>query len=266
VILGDPASPLAADRLVAFGKHIETLDGAYWTAEDVGVNLDGVEQIARSTRFVFGTRSGQSATGDPSGHTARGVYAGLRAAVRHRLGRDSVEGLRVAVQGVGSVGWELCKLLRQNGASLVVADRHGAAAERAQRELAAEVVDPDAIHRAQADVFAPCALGGTINAGTVPELTAAVVAGGANNPLREASDGAALSARGVLYAPDFVVNAGGMIHASGEIFGGYDAGQVTRAIEGIHDTVLDICRRAERARSRPELVAMALAEERLAAG
>ena len=266
VILGDPADSRAGERLKAFGKCIDALGGAYWAAEDVGVNLDGVEQIALSTPFVFGTRSGQAATGDPSGYTARGVYAGLRAAVRRRLGRDSVDGLRVAVQGVGSVGWELCKLLRANGANLVVADRHAEATGRAQRELGAEVVTPDAIHRAEADVFAPCALGGTVNAQTVPELTATVVAGAANNPLREVTDGAALAARGVLYAPDFVVNAGGMMHASGEIFGGYDAGQVTRAIEGIHDTVLDICRRADLAKSRPELVAVALAEERLAAG
>jgi leucine dehydrogenase len=266
VILGDPAGPQAAARLTAFGKCIDALGGAYWTAEDVGVNLDGVEQIAKSTRFVFGTRSGQAATGDPSAFTARGVYAGLRAAVRHRLGRDSIAGLRVAVQGVGSVGWELCRQLRADGAALVVADRNADAAARASRELGAEAVAPDVIHQAQADVFAPCALGGTLNAQTVPELKASVVAGAANNPLQEPADGAALRARGVLYAPDFIVNAGGMMHASGEIFGAYDEAAVTLAIEGIYDTVLDVCRRADLEDTRPELVAIRLAEERLAAG
>jgi len=266
VILGDPADPQAGARLTAFGKCIDALGGAYWTAEDVGVNLDGVEQIARSTQFVFGTRSGQAATGDPSAFTARGVYAGLRAAVRHRLERDSVAGLRVAVQGVGSVGWELCKQLHADGAALIVADRNPQFAARAGRELGAAVVEIDAIHRAEADVFAPCALGGTLNARTIPELKASVVAGAANNPLQEPADGAALRAQGVLYAPDFIVNAGGMMHASGEIFGAYDEAAVAREIEGIYDTVLAVCRRADIEDTQPELVAIKLAEARLAAG
>lgn len=266
VILCDPADPQADARLTAFGKCIDALGGAYWTAEDVGVNLDGVEQIAKSTRFVFGTRSGLAATGDPSAFTARGVHQGLRAAVRHRLERDSVAGLRVAVQGVGSVGWELCKQLHADGAALIVADRNAEAADRAARELGAKVVEIDAIHRADAEVFAPCALGGTLNAQTVPELKASVVAGAANNPLREPADGAALRARGVLYAPDFIVNAGGMMHASGEIFGTYDEAAVGREIAGIYDTILEVCRRADIEDTQPELVAIKLAEARLAAG
>jgi leucine dehydrogenase len=265
VILGDPADPQAPDRLRAFGRCIEALGGAYWTAEDVGVNLDGVERIAETTAYVFGTRSGAAATGDPSAFTARGVFQGLRAAVQRRLGHDSLQGLTVAVQGVGSVGWELCRQLAEAGARLVVADAREAAAARAVQTLGAVLSTPERIHAAEADVFAPCALGGVLDGRTIPELKAKVVAGAANNPLGGEADGAALHARGVLYAPDFVVNAGGMMHASGEIFGRYDAAAVNRSIDGIFDTVLTICERAEQTGRRPEAVALELAQERLAA-
>ncbi len=214
---------------------------------------------------MFGTRSGPAATGDPSGFTARGVHAGLRAAARRRLARESLAGLTVAVQGVGAVGWELCKLLHRDGARLIVADARDAACARARAELDAEVVPPEAIHAVEADVFAPCALGGAVNRATAPALKAKVVAGAANNPLAEASDGETLRRMGVLYAPDFVINAGGMMHASGEIFGRYDAAAVERAIAGIYDTVLTICDRAAAADERPEVVAIRLASERLAA-
>jgi leucine dehydrogenase len=263
VILGDPRDNDATNRLIEFGQCVQSLCGLYWTAEDVGVNLAGVEQIAKSTTFVFGTRTGAHATGDPSTFTARGVYEGLRAAVKHRLGRDNVAGLRVAVQGVGAVGREVCRLLHQEGARLVVADRDAEAAKAAQREFDAQIAPSDHIHAVDADVFSPCALGGTLNKDTIPRLTAKVVAGAANNPLATVEDGAALSRRGILYAPDFVVNAGGMIHASGEIFGRYDTHEVAQAIGRIYDTVLEIVARAQAEGSPPESIALRLAQERL---
>ena len=263
VILGDPRANNATNRLIEFGKCVQSLSGLYWTAEDVGVNLASVEQIAKSTKYVFGTRTGAHATGDPSMFTARGVYEGLRAAVKHRLARDTVAGLRVAVQGVGSVGRELCRLLHQAGVRLIVADHDGAAAQAAQREFDAQVVPSDHIYAADAEVFSPCALGGTLNKDTIPRLIAQVVAGAANNPLATPEDGAALSRRGILYAPDFVVNAGGMIHASGEIFGRYDAEEVEQTIGRIYDTVLEIFVRAQAEGTPPESIALRMAQERL---
>jgi leucine dehydrogenase len=263
VIIADPAQGCAANRLQAFGKRLQALNGEYWTAEDVGVNLEGVEAIARSTRFVFGTRSGLCATGDPSAYTARGVYAGMRAAVRHRLGRDSVAGLKVAVQGVGSVGWALCGILAEAGAELVVADSHPASVARAEQALGAAVMAPEHIHEAEADVFAPCAMGSVLNQHTIPGLRAKVVAGAANNPIATPADAAELRRRGILYAPDFVINAGGMMHASGEIFGVHDEAAVARAIEGIYATVTEICERADAEDISPEIVAVELASERL---
>jgi leucine dehydrogenase len=266
VIIQDAQSECAPGRLEAFGRCVESLGGLYWTAEDVGVDLPAVEQIARTTRFVFGTNSRPGAAGDPAAFTARGVFAGLRAAVKHRLGRDSVAGVHVAVQGVGAVGRELSRLLHQHGALLTVADQDADAAARSARDFDARVVAPDQIHRVEAEVFAPCAMGGVLNGETIPELAARVVAGAANNPLRTADDGAALHARGILYAPDFVVNAGGMMHASCEIFGSHDEAAVGRAIDGIYDTILAICARASDADSRPEVVALEMAHERLSHG
>jgi leucine dehydrogenase len=266
VIIQDAAAECPPGRLEAFGRCVESLGGLYWTAEDVGVDVQAVEQIARATRFVFGTQSRPGGAGDPAAYTARGVFAGLRAAVKHRLGRDSVSGVRVAVQGVGAVGWELCRLLHENGAVLSVSDQDGAATARAESAFSAVVVPTDEIHRVAAEVFAPCALGGTLNSETIPALAAQVVVGAANNPLRSADDGVALHARGILYAPDFVVNAGGMMHASCEIFGAHDEPEVSRAIDGIHETVLAICARAASAHTRPEVVALELARERLSDG
>jgi leucine dehydrogenase len=263
VIIADPRAAGAKKRLRAFGRRIQALNGEYWTAEDVGVDLEGVEAIAGGTRFVFGTRSGPCATGDPSAYTARGVYAGMRAAVRHRLGRDSLAGLKVAVQGVGSVGFALGRILAEAGAVLIVADRSTDAAERARRDLGAEVVTPGLIHEAEADVFAPCAMGAVLNERTIPGLRAKVVAGAANNPIATPADSVDLRRRGILSAPDFVINAGGMMHASGEIFGVRDEAAVARAIEGIYGTVNEICERADAEDRPPEVIAVELASERL---
>ena len=263
VIIGDPAELGASDRLAAFGRCVEALGGAYWTAEDVGVNVDALEHVARTTRYVFGTKSRKGATGDPSAFTARGVFAGLRAAVRHRLGRENILGLRVAVQGVGAVGWELCSLLHNHGAKLVVADHNSGATERARRAFNAQVCASERVHAADVDVLAPCALGGTLNERTILEITATVVAGAANNSLKNAAAGAELRRRGILYAPDFVINAGGMMHASAEIFGSHDTAAVTRAIDGIYETVIRVCSRAQAENTLPELVAQQLAIESL---
>ncbi|MGH9806003.1 MAG: Leu/Phe/Val dehydrogenase [Terriglobia bacterium] len=263
VIIANPAERHSPKLLRAFGKQVQDLGGIYWTAEDVGVTIEGVEQIAQTTRFVFGTRTRPGAVGDPSPFTAAGVYAGMRAAIRHRLGANSVAGLTIAVQGVGSVGLELCRILNRHGARLIIADCDPAATATARRELDAQVVDPREIHRVDAEVFSPCALGGTVNDRTIASLRAKVVAGAANNPLASPSDGIALHERSILYAPDFIINAGGMIHASGEIFGRHDPESVQRSIECIFETSASIFECSQRTNTPPESVALALAAERL---
>jgi leucine dehydrogenase len=265
VVIADPGTEPKAARLEAFGRCVETLGGAYWTAEDIGVNLDAVEIIGRRTKHVFGTRSGACATGDPSAFTARGVLAGLAAAVRHRLKRADLAGVRVAVQGVGAVGWEICAQLKEQGAVLVVADRDDQRAANAAAVFGADVEATDRIHASAVDVFAPCATVGVLDVRTVAELKAKVVCGAANNPLATRADGVALKERGVLYAPDFVVNAGGMMHASGEIFGRHDAPAVLAKIDAIAITCQEIFRRAEAEQALPEDIALDMAKARIAA-
>jgi leucine dehydrogenase len=206
-----------------FGEFVDTLGGDYVTAEDVGMNVDIMETIARRTRYVSGLplRSGR-AGGDPSPKTAYGVYCGIQAAARARLGRDDLEGIRVAVQGVGNVGYYLCKLLDEAGATLVVSDLDEARVDRACGEFAAERAGLDDILSADVDVLAPCALGAILHEDSIPGIRAKIIAGGANNQLRRPEDGQRLADAGILYAPDYVINAGGIINVACEYFGDVD--------------------------------------------
>jgi leucine dehydrogenase len=217
-----------------FGEFVDTLGGDYVTAEDVGMNVDIMETIARRTRYVSGLplRSGR-AGGDPSPKTAYGVYCGIQAAARARLGRDDLEGIRVAVQGVGNVGYYLCKLLDEAGATLVVSDLDEARVDRACSEFAAERAGIDDILSADVDVLAPCALGAVLHEDSIPGIRAKIIAGGANNQLRRPEDGQRLADAGILYAPDYVINAGGIINVACEYFGDVDD-------EGVMDLVARI--------------------------
>ncbi len=261
VILADPHRDKTPALLRAFGRFVDGLGGRYITAEDVGTSAEDMAEVARATRFVAGLAEG---SGDPSPVTAFGVYCGIRAAVRHRLGRDDLAGLRVAVQGLGHVGFALCRLLREAGARLVVADIDSEAVARAVDAFDAEAVDAEAIVAAEADVFAPCALGGALNAETIPLLRAPIVAGAANNQLADDEAGRRLAERGVLYAPDYAINAGGVINIA---FEGerYDRDRALARTEGIYDTLLAIFRRAE-AEGRPTSeIADDMARERIRA-
>jgi leucine dehydrogenase len=244
-----------------FGDFVERLNGRYLTAEDVGTSPNELEWVRRRTRHVVGIAEGGA--GDPSPATAWGVFHGLRAAVRHKLGRDELKDLRVAVQGLGHVGGALCRHLVEAGCRLIVADVDAARARRAAVDFEARVVCAGDIHKVEAEVFAPCALGAVLNDRTIPELGASIVAGSANNQLAEDRHGEALRERGVLYAPDYVINAGGIINVSLE-GPNYDRTAAFARIARIHDTLLEIFIRADAERLPTNAVADRIAEERLA--
>lgn len=253
------------DRAALFRAHarvVDLLEGAYITAEDVGTTPADMDVMAAVTPHVAGVSSG---IGDPSPHTARGVFRAIQAAVRHRFGAEDVRGTWIAVQGCGNVGRWLVRELRAAGAEVVVADVDGDRAAAVAAEHGARVVAADDVYDAEADVFAPCALGGILGAETVPRLRAAVVAGGANNQLREpGADGARLAARGILYVPDYVANAGGVITGFGDM-NGWSPARCAARVDAIHDTVLDLLRRADDAGILPHEAADRMVEERLAA-
>ncbi len=263
VILGDPKRLKSEALFRAMGRLVESLGGRYVVAEDVGITVADVEAMGRETAHVAGVPAGGA--GDPSPATAWGVFCGLKASVRHALGRDDLSGLRVAVQGLGAVGHHLCDHLHAAGAELLVADIDAAAVSRAVEAWGARAVPSAEIHKAEAEVFAPCALGAVLNRETIAELASAVVAGSANNQLARPEDGAALKARGILYAPDYVINAGGIIAISHETRPGgpaYDRDAAFAHVARIGETLTEIYRRAERADLPTSEAADRLAEER----
>ncbi|MBP0048399.1 Glu/Leu/Phe/Val dehydrogenase [Marinobacterium sp. AK62] len=194
----------------AFGRFVNQLGGRYITAMDSGTEVSDMDSIATTTEFVGCT----TACGDPAPHTALGLFAGIHAAVRHRLQRESLQGLTVAIQGLGHVGHALAEHLHRAGMRLLVADIDPERVQRCVREFNAEPVAPDAIYSVEADVFSPCGLGATLNETTIPQLRCAIVAGSANNQLATDADGDRLIAHNILYAPDYVINAGGLIHVA----------------------------------------------------
>lgn len=246
----------------AFGRFIEDLRGHYITAEDSGTSIEDMEVIRGVTRHVTGVDPARGGSGDPSPFTALGVRRGIEACVQFALGKPSLDGVKVAVQGVGHVGYHLCRELREQGAALIVADVDPLKAERAQREFGAEVAPLEDIFAVPCDVFAPCALGSAISRETVPRLRCQIVAGAANNQLAEPSMGSALMQRGILYAPDYAINAGGLINVAQEIVG-YDAATSRERTMKIFDTILEIAERAQKAMTPTDIIADKMVEERL---
>lgn len=259
VIIGDSRLDKSPALFRAMGAAVQRLAGRYIVAEDVGISVPDVEFMQQETRHVAGTTSGGS--GDPSPATAYGVYMGLRAAVKHKLGRDKLEGLTIAVQGLGHVGQYLCRHLAEDGARLIVTDINEPAVQAAMAEFDAQRVAPDEIYAVDCDVFAPCALGAVINDDTLEFLKAKVIAGSANNQLAEPRHGDILKQRGVLYAPDYVINAGGVINISHE-GPAYDKDKAFAHVAEIHDTLLEIFRRAEAEGLSTATAADRIAEER----
>lgn len=265
VILGDPARAKTPALLRAMGRAVETLEGRYWTAEDMGMTTADMALLAEETAYVAGLAGGAFASGDPSPVTALGVFNAVRRAAAHRLGRDSLDGLTVAVQGLGHVGWHLSALLHAERARLVVTDIDPIRVAGAVAEWAAEAVAEDEIYGAGADIFAPCAIGGILNAATIPTLRAAIVAGAANNQLATPEDGARLHARGILYAPDFVANGGGIINVAAEILKIFDRpGWVAAKLGALDRTMEAILSAAAAEDVCPNAVAERIVAERMA--
>ncbi|MBI1905997.1 MAG: Glu/Leu/Phe/Val dehydrogenase [Rhodocyclales bacterium] len=265
VIIGNPRTQKSPELLQAFARAIENLNGRYIAAEDSGTSVADMKYMAQFTSHVAGIvdkpTDGGVRSGDPSPATAYGVFVGIKAAVKDKLGRDTLDGLRVAVQGVGHVGYDLAAQLKQAGASLWVTDIDTELLERARQELGATVVEPDAIFGLDVDVFAPCALGAVLNDQTIPQLKARVVAGASNNQLAEARHGVELMKRGILYAPDYVINAGGIIDVYHERVG-FDRVALIKHIDQIHDNLMEIFARARKEERPTGEVADAIAEER----
>ena len=269
VIIGDPRRDKTPGLLCAFGRFLDSLGGRYIAAEDSGTTVEDLRAIGKHTGFVAGVTDKPTGvgrrSGDPSPATAHGVFVGIRTAVAHRLGRDGLDGLRVAIQGTGSVGMRLGGMLRDAGCRLWISDLYPDRADRAADELGAEPVPADSIYDVEADVFAPCAMGAVINDQTLPRLRARVVAGCANNQLAEDRHGQALMARDILYAPDYAINAGGIIDIACERDpGGFDRAVLLRRLENIGETLRLIFERARLESRPPEVVADELARERLA--
>ncbi|HYL01912.1 MAG TPA: Glu/Leu/Phe/Val dehydrogenase dimerization domain-containing protein [Steroidobacteraceae bacterium] len=263
VVIADPRRGKTPELLAAFGRLVDSLRGRYVTAEDVGTSPADMAHVARATRYVAGLgRSTGVAGGDPAPKTALGVFLGIQAAVKFRLGRDDFEGLSVAVQGAGGVGYHLCGLLAEAGARLRVADVRSEAVERACGEFGATPIAPDEVLAAAADVLAPCALGSVLDGASIARLRARVVAGAANNQLARDEHGEALRAAGILYAPDYVINAGGIISVAREYYGGTEE-QVLEDIRGIPERLTEIFERSRREQRTTNEVADQLARERL---
>ncbi|GGD98531.1 leucine dehydrogenase [Polymorphobacter glacialis] len=241
VILKFDAAPKTESLLEAFGRTVDSLGGRYVTAEDVGMSDADMTVIARQTRHVSGLPSAAGAAGgNPGPSTAEGIFVGMRAAIAHALGKRDFAGVRVAIQGLGSVGGALAEKLAVAGAVLTLADIDDARARAYAARLGGTAVPVSQIATTDADVFSPNALGAGLDAETIDGLRVAVVAGAANNQLATPTDGARLHARGILYAPDYVINAGGIINVAAEYLGQGDAASVARAIARIEGRLADI--------------------------
>jgi leucine dehydrogenase len=259
IIIGDPRTPNREALLRAHGRFVETLKGRYITAEDVGTSPADMEILRLETQHVAGL-VGRS--GDPSPYTARGVFRAIQASSKFIWDTDNLSGVTVAIQGCGNVGYNLAKLLHESGAKLIVADVNSNNVARAANEFAAEVVQPNDIFSVRADIFAPCALGGVINDQTIPELHVKIVAGAANNQLLEERHGALLSESNILYAPDYVANAGGVLNGCRELFD-WTEEQALSKIDDIYDTILKIYESARAQGITTNKAADRLAEDRL---
>ena len=248
-------------QLAAFGLAIDRLGGQYVTAEDVGMSVADMIEIARKTRFVAGLPvAGGAVGGDPGPHTSLGVFLGIKAAVKRALGKDSVAGLRIALQGAGSVASGVAMHAAAEGATLIIADVDGPRAQALATQVSGSVVDPAALLTTPADVVSPCALGAILTEQSIAALDTPIVAGGANNQLATRADGERIHARGILYAPDYVINAGGIINVSTEYVRDGDASLVRQRIEAIPARLEQIWADSASSNRNPAEVADAMAQ------
>ena len=248
----------------AYGRAVEKVGGQYITAEDVGVSPDDMEIIKTQTDYVAGLDEGDAASGDPSPHTADGIFRGLGVAVQHKLGVEGFGGLIVAIQGLGHVGYNLASRLHKSGARLIVADINSEVTAKAANEFKAQVVDINEIHAQEVDIYAPCALGGAINTDTIEDINAFIIGGAANNQLKTTNMGEALRERDILYCPDYVLNAGGIINVASEVSGRYDYDWVDGKLENIKASLQEVFDRSDKTSKPTNEIADIMARERLA--
>ncbi|HEY6047678.1 MAG TPA: Glu/Leu/Phe/Val dehydrogenase dimerization domain-containing protein [Sphingomicrobium sp.] len=261
VILANEERSKTPDLLHAFGKAVDHLGGRYITAEDVGMSVADMIEVRRTTEFVAGLpNSGSDVGGDPGPHTSLGVFLGIKAAVKRALGKDSVEGLHIALQGAGSVATGVALHACTEGAKLSIADVDEEKARHLAERTDGTAVSADEILSLEADVLSPCALGAILNEETIAALKVPVVAGGANNQLATPEDGERLAKRGILYAPDYVINAGGIINVCTEYLGDGDARLVRERIEGIPVRLEEIWAESQSSGRDPAAVADAMAQ------
>ena len=249
VIFADAKKDKTPELIKAFARAVDSLEGLYYTAEDSGVTEHDIELMQTVTQYAAGIGK-DGVGGNPSPFTARGVWRGMQAAARHKFGAESLKGLRVSILGVGAVGMELARLIHEEGGELVVADVNEQAVKEARERFGAQAVAPEDAVAADVDIFAPCALGGAINPDTIGRLKAKVVAGAANNQLKTREMDKELRDKGVLYAPDYVINAAGVISVGLEIQGTWTKEELSRRIDKIGETLTEIFKRAE-AEDRP---------------
>jgi len=264
VIIGDPSLKSEA-FMRRFGKFVHTLNGRYITAEDVNMKTHDMEYIRMETPHVTGLPESMGGSGDPSPVTAFGVYMGMKATAKKVFGSDSLMGKRVAVQGVGQVGMHLVENLIREGAEVLVTDIDTQKLKRIALEFPVTVVEGDGIYDVDCDIYAPCALGATINDETIDRLKCAVIAGAANNQLKdETRHGYMLMDRSIAHAPDFLINAGGLINVYHEYLGNYNRSRVMEQAERIYDTCLSVLKYAEEEKMSSQEAAIRLAEKRIA--
>ncbi|MDN7137799.1 Glu/Leu/Phe/Val dehydrogenase [Pseudidiomarina sp. 1ASP75-14] len=246
VIIGDAKTIKSAELFRAYGRFINSLSGRYITAEDVNIRTSDIAIVAEETDYVAGT---EAKAGDPSPHTALGTYLGLKAAAKHKLGSEDLAGVTIAIQGLGAVGYDFAAYCAKEGAKLFVTDINEEACQRAAQELGATVVGLDEIYGLDVDVYAPCALGATINDDTLPQLKAKIIAGSANNQLATPAHDKKVMEKGILYAPDYVINAGGVIHVCSEA-ANMSREETDKRVRGIYGTLDTIFTRST-AEQRP---------------
>lgn len=264
VIIGDPKKDKNPEMFRAFGRYIQGLNGRYITAEDVGTTVHDMDLIHLETDFVTGISPESGSSGNPSPVTAYGVYKGMKAAAMEAYGSDSLEGKTVAIQGVGNVAYALCEFLHEEGAKLIVTDINKQSVERAVEAFNATAVDPDDIYDVDCDIYAPCALGATVNDDTINRLKAKIIAGSANNQLKSSKHGDIIHEKGIVYAPDYVINSGGVINVADELVG-YNQQRAMKKVETIYDSLTRVFEISRTDNIPTYVAADRMAEERIEA-
>lgn len=264
VIIRNPRDPNRETIFRTFGRFVNSMKGRYITSQDVGTTVEDMEFVHMETEHVVGIQSISGGSGDPAPLSARGIFVGIKAAARETFGFDDISGLTVAIQGLGAVGYHLASMLHETGCKLIITDIDQDALKRTADKFEAKAVRPDEIYDAKADVFAPCALGGIINDETIPRFKFRIIAGGANNQLKDKHHGQLLKDKGITYAPDYLISAGGLINVSFEL-DHYDRERAKLRINGIYDTLLKVFQIAREEDIPTYKAADRLAEQRIAA-